>query len=95
MNDFVQDPSSESTIIRRHNELKSSSENNGLQVPIDLSTPVKANTSNPAASSTNIRLPNDKDDEYEKLYRILNSLRYRHSTFVSFVLRKKVTPLKV
>ncbi|XP_076898052.1 ACT domain-containing protein ACR4-like, partial [Bidens hawaiensis] len=43
--------------------------------PIDLqSTQVKTNVSIPVSSKTNDILPNDKDDEHEKLYRILNSL---------------------
>ncbi|XP_076909855.1 uncharacterized protein LOC143567275 [Bidens hawaiensis] len=70
-----QDPSSDSTTIRRHNELKSSSVNNGLEVPIDLqSTQVKTTVSIPVSSETNVILPNDKDDEYEKLYKRMNSL---------------------
>ncbi|KAJ0545618.1 putative protein kinase RLK-Pelle-CrRLK1L-1 family [Helianthus annuus] len=60
------------TIIRRRNELKSSSENNVL---VDLqSTQVKANVSIPATSKTYIRLSDDKDDVYDNLFRRVNPL---------------------
>uniref|UniRef100_A0A251TJN9 ACT domain-containing protein ACR n=1 Tax=Helianthus annuus TaxID=4232 RepID=A0A251TJN9_HELAN len=55
------------TIISRHNELKSSSGNNALEVPADLQRPqVKPNASIP--------MSDDKDDEYEKMCKRANPL---------------------